>query len=97
MMTFMSPLSIAVPSPVEEGHCICDTSVVAKPALDIEELTSEERLNLIGQLWDSLDDGEVPLTEPQRDALDQRLDDLDREGPVGVPWEQVRDSLVHIE
>ena len=66
---------------------------MAKPALDIEELTSEERLELIGQLWDSLDDGEVPMTEALRDELDRRLDDLDREGPVGVPWEQVRDSL----
>lgn len=86
-------MSVVFRSSVKEGRGICDTSSVAKPALDIEELTSEERLELIGQLWDSLDDGEVPLTEAQRGELDRRLDDLDREGPVGVPWEQVRDSL----
>jgi Putative addiction module component len=31
----------------------------------------------------------VPLTKPQRDELDRRLDELDREGPVGIPWEEV--------
>ena len=66
---------------------------MVKPALDIKALTSEERLELIGQLWDSLDDDEVPLTGPQQDELDRRLDELEREGPVGVPWEQVRDAL----
>lgn len=67
---------------------------MAKPALDIEELSAEERLELIGQLWDSLGDDEVSLTVAQRDELDRRLDDLDREGPVGVPWEQIRDALI---
>jgi putative addiction module component (TIGR02574 family) len=64
-----------------------------KPALDIEELTPEERLELIERLWDSLSDDEVPLTDPQRQELDHRLDALDREGPVGIPWEQVRDEM----
>jgi putative addiction module component (TIGR02574 family) len=66
---------------------------MSKPALDIEELTPEERLELIERLWDSLSDDEVPLTDPQRQELDHRLDALDREGPVGIPWEQVRDEM----
>ena len=66
---------------------------VTKPALDIEQLTSEERLKLIEQLWDSLDENDLPLTEAQRNELDRRLDDLDREGPNGMHWEQVRNDL----
>jgi putative addiction module component (TIGR02574 family) len=59
--------------------------------LDIASLTPEERLSLLEELWDSLaaTPGAVPLTGPQRAELDRRLDDLDREGPVGIPWEEV--------
>jgi putative addiction module component (TIGR02574 family) len=59
--------------------------------LDIASLTPEERLSLLEELWDSLaaTPGAVPLTAPQRAELDRRLDDLDREGPVGIPWEEV--------
>jgi putative addiction module component (TIGR02574 family) len=62
---------------------------MSKAAVDIDQLTPEERLDLIERLWDSLSDDDVPLTEPQRQELEHRLDALDREGPVGVPWEQV--------
>lgn len=66
---------------------------MAKPAVDIDKLTREERLDLIEQLWDSLADEDVPLTTAQREELDRRLDRLDREGPVGIPWDQVRDDM----
>ena len=35
----------------------------------------------------------VPLTEAQCEELDQRMDELDREGPVGIPWDEVRDRI----
>ncbi len=59
--------------------------------LDIASLTPEERLSLLEELWDSLaaTPQAVPLTAAQRAELDRRLDDLDREGPVGIPWEEV--------
>lgn len=59
--------------------------------VDIEKLSPEERLELLEQLWDSLShapDG-VPITDAQREELDRRLDELDREGPSGIPWEEV--------
>jgi putative addiction module component (TIGR02574 family) len=61
------------------------------PALDITALTPEERLSLLEQLWDSLstEPEAVPLTQAQRTELDRRLDDLDLEGPVGIPWDEV--------
>ena len=60
------------------------------PAIDLEQLTTEERLELIERLWDSLGaaTSTLPLTAPQRDELDRRLDELDREGPTGTPWDE---------
>lgn len=66
---------------------------MAEPALDIDRLSASERLELIEKLWDSLSEDQVPVTLAQRDELERRLDALDREGPIGIPWEQVRDEL----
>lgn len=64
---------------------------MARPAVDITKLTPAERLQLVEELWDSLCDTPeaVPLTEAQRAELDRRLDDLDQEGPSGIPWDEV--------
>ncbi len=64
---------------------------MSKPAVNIDELSPEERLRLIEELWDSLSEtpGAVPLTDAQREELDRRLDDLERSGPEGIPWEEV--------
>ena len=63
--------------------------------LDIASMTAEERLSLLEKLWDSLaaDSEAVPVTEAQRAELDRRLDDLEREGPVGIPWEEVLNRI----
>lgn len=29
------------------------------------------------------------MTNAQREELDRRLDELDREGPIGIPWDEV--------
>ncbi len=64
---------------------------MSKRGLDIASLTPEERLDLLEELWDSLatTPEEIPLTGAQRTELDWRLDDLEREGPVGIPWDEV--------
>ena len=61
-------------------------------AIDIATLSPEERLELLEQLWDSLSSrpDAVPMTKPQREELDRRLDELDREGASGIPWEEVQ-------
>ncbi len=61
----------------------------------LARLSPRERLRLIEQLWESLTatPEAIPLTEAQRAELDRRLDDLDREGPVGIPWEEVLDRI----
>ncbi len=59
--------------------------------VDINRLSSEERLRLLEELWESLSatPEAIPLTDAQREELDRRLDELDRDGPTGIPWEEV--------
>ena len=62
---------------------------MSEPAINIEELSPDERLRLLERLWDSLSDDDVPLTSSQRAELDHRLDNLEKDGPNGIPWEEV--------
>jgi len=59
--------------------------------IDIAALSAEQRLELLEQIWDSLSANPqaVPLRQAQREELDRRLDELEAEGPSGIPWEEV--------
>ena len=67
--------------------------------LNIGELSPEERLDLLEELWDSLsgEPAAVPMTDAQREELDRRLDDLDADiasgRPAGIPWSEVLEQL----
>ena len=62
-----------------------------KSAFNIDDLSPEERLSLLEQLWESLtaQPEAIPLTEAQRAELDRRLDEMDRGDVDGIPWEEV--------
>ena len=62
---------------------------------EILKLPIEEKLRLIETIWDSLaaNPSAVPLTDAQREELDRRLDDLEREGPTGLPADEVLSKL----
>ncbi len=68
---------------------------MSKPALNIGDLSPEERLRLIEERWDSLNEKPetVPLTSAQREELDRRLDDLECSGPEGILWDQVLQQI----
>ncbi len=53
---------------------------------ELAHLTPPERLSLISQLWDSLEDGQLPLTVAQRTELDRRLLSLDEDRREGITW-----------
>ncbi len=57
----------------------------------IDKLSPAERLDLIGQLWDSLDEIDTPMTAAQRAELDRRLDGAD--SGDGKTWAQVMADL----
>jgi len=80
---------IALKSDQRENRDMSDAAV------KIEGLSPEERLDLLERLWDSLarTPADVPVTPEQREELDRRLDEMDRDiqegGQLGVPWDEV--------
>ena len=68
---------------------------MAKPALDVTQLTPEQKLELIDELWASLTPEQFPLTAQQRGELHRRLDHLDEEGPGALSWDSVRTEMTH--
>jgi putative addiction module component (TIGR02574 family) len=72
---------------------------MAHPAINLDDLTPDEQLQLLEQIWDRLsqDPANLPLSDAQRAELDRRLDLLEddiRAGrPLGRPWSEVRERL----
>lgn len=60
---------------------------------ELARLTPPERLALISQLWDSLDDDQLPLTAAQQAELDRRLDSLDQDRREGITWAALKTEL----
>lgn len=61
--------------------------------LDISRLTPKERLDLIGELWDSLSAADVQLTPAQQAELDRRLMTFDADRREAIPWEDLDAEL----
>jgi putative addiction module component (TIGR02574 family) len=60
---------------------------------ELARLTPPERLALISQLWDSLEDVHLPLTDSQRMELDRRLATLDQDRRKGTTWAALKAEL----
>jgi putative addiction module component (TIGR02574 family) len=58
-------------------------------------LTVKQRLELIGELWDSIPDSpdELPVPEWHREELKRRLAAADSDPDAAIPWEQVQKRL----
>lgn len=63
------------------------------PTIDFSHLSPEERLDLIGEIWDSLEADRVPLTAAQEAEIDRRLAAADDDLAASVPWETIRAEL----
>jgi putative addiction module component (TIGR02574 family) len=63
------------------------------PPLDIAKLTPRERLDLIGELWDSLAPEDVRLTSAQDAELARRMATFDADRKTAIPWEQIEREL----
>jgi putative addiction module component (TIGR02574 family) len=57
--------------------------------LDISRLSPQERLDLIGELWDSLTAEEVQLTPAQARELDRRIATFADDAKTAIPWETI--------
>jgi putative addiction module component (TIGR02574 family) len=68
---------------------------MASRFISVDELTAEERVELIGQLWDSLDPATAaPMTDALATELDRRETEADRDPAAGQPWSQIKSDLV---
>ena len=64
--------------------------------LGIEQLSSGERIELIGLIWDSLDDTQIDPTPPHWhvEELERRIAAADANPNAGSQWEEVRANLL---
>ncbi len=60
---------------------------------DLIRLSPQERLALIGELWDSLSETEVPLTAAQTAELEHRLARFEQDRAGSMTWEQLEQEL----
>jgi putative addiction module component (TIGR02574 family) len=68
---------------------------MSSSAIDISKLAPEERLRLIGDLWESLrvQPDAIRLTPAQKAELDRRLDALERGTAEVITWDEARHRL----
>ncbi len=60
---------------------------------EIVSLSPPERLALIAQLWDSLEQHELPLSPAQQTELERRLASLDHDRSQSVTWGELKAEL----
>lgn len=59
----------------------------------VSRLSQADRLELIGQLWQSIEVDELEVTQAERDLLDDRLADLRNDPDAGRSWGEVEAEL----
>jgi putative addiction module component (TIGR02574 family) len=60
----------------------------------VEELSAEERIELMGRLWDSLDsDVAAPISDSLAAELDRREAEADADPEAGETWPSIRSEL----
>jgi putative addiction module component (TIGR02574 family) len=59
---------------------------------EVESWPVDDRVRLVHDLWDRLvgEGYEREITPEMKAELDRRIDELDRDPGVGIPWDQVK-------
>ena len=62
--------------------------------ISVDDLTAEERIELMGTLWDGLDRAlAAPITPALAAELDRREAEADTAPDAGDAWPEIRDGL----
>lgn len=63
---------------------------------EILKLSVSERIQLVGDIWDSIaaDPDRLPLSQAQRAELDRRIAAAEAQPGQGRPWSEVRGRLL---
>ena len=69
---------------------------ISAKSLGIDKLDIEERLQLIGEIWDSVSEeaGDLSLSPEMKEELDRRLAAADANPEASVPWEDVKKRVM---
>jgi putative addiction module component (TIGR02574 family) len=64
--------------------------------IDLSHLSPADRIHLVQELWNSIhDDAQaMPLTAEQKAELERRHTEMQSGTVRGIPWEEVRQSLL---
>lgn len=63
------------------------------PLAKVASLSPADRLELIGALWDRLSPDDLPVTDAERDLLDARLAEIERNPNDQSAWPDVKARL----
>ncbi len=62
---------------------------------ELARLSPQERLSLIEQLWDSLDDRDLPVTGAQKAEIEHRLANFEEDSAHASTWEELKAELLN--
>ena len=63
-------------------------------SIPLDDLTAEQRIELMGRLWDSLDPATAaPVTDALGAELDRREAEADSDPRDGEPWTEIKATL----
>jgi putative addiction module component (TIGR02574 family) len=65
------------------------------PSTDFERLSTAEKILRLQEAWDRIAENpdNVEVTEAQKDALDKRLEAMERSPEEGASWEDTKDQI----
>jgi putative addiction module component (TIGR02574 family) len=67
---------------------------MTSPTIPVDTLSAEERIALMGRLWDSLDPAAAaPITPALAAELDRREAEADTDPSAGTSWADVKSEL----
>lgn len=69
------------------------SSVTSNLLQEAQRLNPRDRLDLIAALWDTLSEGDIPVTTEDRALLDARVADLEANPGDQSPWPEVKARL----
>ena len=80
--------------PIARSQEIGQTESMDSHPISLDELTAEERIELMGQLWDSLDPAVAsPMTDALATKLDRREAAADADPEAGLSWPKIKSEL----
>ena len=75
-------------------ECLYAGSMVDQALRDrVRQLNQADRLELMSELWESLETDQIEVTAAERKLLEERLADLREHPDAGRPWEAIEAEL----